>query len=252
MLAARIACVVAGLILAGCATAPPPEPAPAPPPPPAPVAPPPPEPVCPQCMDQSQEVARLRQDLAAREAELKDLRSSQRDQVKAIQETTREATRAKARLRRLATQADAASYLAEVEVALKALRAQLPPTPPQPLLALAQGLLDSAAAPFKEGDYGAAMDRAAQAEQLVTVVADQAPQAGRARVPGEIALSIAIPLRVVTDSQLRREPAPRAVVVTAVKKDSAVTAHAYKGSWMRVETEDGRSGWMSQAQLAAR
>lgn len=203
-------------------------------------------------MDQSQEIARLRQDLASREAELKDLRSNQRDQVKVIQESAREATRAKAKLRRLATQADAASYLAEVEVALKALRGSLPAAIPQPMLSLAQDLLDSAAAPFKDGDYGAAMDRAAQAEQLVTVVADQAQQAGRARVPGEVPLSVTIPLKVVADTQLRREPAPKAAPVAPVKKDSPVTAQAYKGSWMRVETEDGRTGWMSQAQLGAR
>jgi hypothetical protein len=248
----RAAIVVVALIVAGCVTAPPPEPPPAPPPPPAPIVPPPPEPVCPQCVDQSQELARLRQDLAMREAELKDLRTSQRDQVKVIQETAREATRAKAKLRRLATQVDAASYLAEVEVALKALRGALPASSPPPMLVLAQDLLDSAAAPFKEGDYGAAMDRAAQAEQLVTVVADQAPQAGRTRVPGEVPLSVTIPLKVVEDTQLRREPAPKAVVVSPVKKDSPVVAQAYKGNWMRVATEDGRTGWMSQAQLGAR
>lgn len=247
----RLSSVACCLIAAGCATPPPPEPAPPPPPAPIVLAPLP-APVCPQCIDYSQEIARLRQDLASREAELKELRSSQRDQVKVIQETAREATRAKAKMRRLATQADAASYLAEVEVALKALRGSLPPAPPQPLLVLAQGLLDSAAAPFKEGDYGAAMDRAAQAEQLVTVVADQAPQAGRSRVPGEVPLSVALPLKVVADTQLRREPAPRGATVIAVKKDSLVTAHAYKGSWMRVETEEGRSGWLGQAQLGAR
>ncbi|MCC6193992.1 MAG: hypothetical protein IT518_05930 [Burkholderiales bacterium] len=244
-----VACALACLIVAACAAPPSPEPTmvlPAPLPAislPA--------PVCPQCIDQSQEIARLREDLASREAELKDLRSSQREQVKMIQETTREATRAKAKLRRLATQADAASYLAEVEVALAALRATLPGAPP-PMLVLAQGLLDAAAAPFREGDYGAAMDRTAQAEQLVSVVADQLPRAGRARVPGEVALSVTIPLRVVADTHLRREPAAKAALVASVKKDSPVTAQAYKGGWMRVAIEDGRIGWMSQAQLGAR
>ena len=72
------------------------------------------------------------------------------------------------------------------------------------------------------------------------------------RVPGESALSVTIPLRVRADTQLRREPAPRAAAVAELKKDSPVTAQAYKGSWMRVETEDGRAGWVSQSQLGAR
>jgi hypothetical protein len=80
----------------------------------------------------------LRQDLANREAELRDLRSNQRDQVKVLQESTQEVTRAKVKLRRLATQADAASYIAEVEVAMESLRSSLGATSTVPLMVLAQ------------------------------------------------------------------------------------------------------------------
>jgi colicin import membrane protein len=177
-------CIVLGTcaLIGACATPPPPEPEPEPPKPP-PVAPPvaPVEPVCPLCVDRSDEVARLRQELAAREAELKDLRSSQREQVKAVQESTREVTRAKARMRRLATQADAASYLAEVEVALGAVRAT-PAASQSPLLGLAQAFLDAAQPAFAQGDYAAAMDRAGQAEQLITAAGESAPATPRSRV----------------------------------------------------------------------
>lgn len=186
-----------------------------------------------------------------REGELRDLRSSQRDQVKVIVESAREVTRAKAKLRRLATQADAASYIAEVEVALKALRTTLPKASAQPLLALAQGLLESTAAPFDKGDYAAAMDRAAQAEQLVMVVADSQAPGVRARVPGELPLQVTIAVKTLADSPLRAKPMPKAPVVMVLKKDSLLVAQAYKGMWMRVETEDGHSGWVSQAQLGA-
>ena len=241
------ALAAATFALAGCATTP--EPEPPPPAAPAPVAP----QVCPVCVDQAQEVARLRQDLASREAEIRELRSSQRDQVKVIQESTREVTRAKAKMRRLATQADAASYIAEVEVALGALRASLPASPPAPLVALAQSLLDSTAAPFAQGDYGAAMDRAAQAEQLIAVAADgQRPPSLRVRVPGEVLLQVTIPLRFVAAGTLRREPQPLSTAVAKLAKDTPLVAHAYRGSWMRVETPDGRSGWVAQAQLEAR
>jgi len=236
-------------MIAACATAPPPEPAqpPAPPPPPV-VAP---APVCPACVDRSDELARLRQELANREAELKDLRSSQREQVKAVQESSREVTRAKARMRRLATQADAASYIAEVEVALGAARAATHAAQ-VPLLSLAQGFLDAAQAPFAQADYGSAMAGAAQAEQLVAAAVDATPAASRSRVTGEVLLQTSIALKASADSTLRREPQPRAPVVAALRKDTALVAHAYKGAWMRVETEDGKFGWLPQTQLAVR
>ena len=122
-----------------------------------------------------------------------------------------------------------------------------------PLMVLAQGILDSTAAPFAQGDYGVAMDRAAQAEHLIALVAiDRVRPGSRPRVPGEVPLQVAIPLKVMVDSNLRRHPLGKAPVVDVLKKDSLLVAHAYKGSWMQVETEDGRSGWVDQSQLGAR
>src|SRR6266508_5489708 len=181
--------------LSGCVTPPPavPPPTPVPVPLDAAVR----KPTCPSCEEQTHEIARLRQDLANRESELRDLRSNQRDQVKVLQESRREVTRAKVKLRRLATQADAASYIAAVEVALDSLRASLGATSTVPLMVLAQGILESAAAPFAQGDYGVAMDRAAQAEQLIALVADNQVRPGpRPRVRGEVLLQVAISLKV--------------------------------------------------------
>lgn len=211
------------------------------------------EPTCPSCEEQTREIARLRQDVANKEAELRDLRANQRVQVKVIQESTREVTRARVKLRRLATQADAASYIAEVEVAMASLRSSLGATSTVPMMGLAQGILESTAAPFAQGDYGAAMDRAAQAEQLIALVGQDKGQPGsRRRVPGEVPLQMSIPLKATIDSKLRRQPIDTASVVGVLKKDSPLVAHAYKGRWMQVETEDGRSGWVDQTQLSAR
>ena len=211
------------------------------------------KPTCPSCEEQTREIARLRQDLANREAERRDLRSNQRDQVKVLQESTREVTRAKVKLRRLASQADAASYVAEVEVAMELLRSSLGATSTVPLMVLAQRILESTAAPFAQGDYGVAMERAAQAEQLIALVARyQVRPTSRSPVPGEVPLQVAIPLKVTTDSNLRRQPLGKARVVGVLKKDSPLVAYAYKGSWMQVESEDGASGWVDQRRLGAR
>jgi len=244
--------VAAGLLaLGGCVTAPPAPPPSAPPPAVVVESPPPRELACPSCDDQNREVARLRQELAQREAELRELRTSQRDQVKVLQESKGQAERAKVRLRRLATQADAASYIAEVEVALQALRKETGGG--IPLLALADGILQSTAPPFAQGDYGAAMDLAAQAEQLVTVVADdRARRAPPARAAGEAPFQVAIPLRAVGDAPLRRQPVASAASLGVVVKDTPLVAFARKGGWLRVETADGRAGWMEEKRVGLR
>ncbi len=237
------------LAVSGCVTSPPPQAPPTRVPLETTVR----EPTCPSCEEQTREIARLRQDLANRETELRDLRSNQRDQVKVLQESTREVIRAKVRLRRLATQADAASYIAEVEVALESLRTSLGARSTVPLMVLAQGILESTVTPFAQGDYGVAMDRAAQAEQLIALVAhDQIRPRSRPRVPGEVPLQVAIPLTVTMDSNLRRQPLGKAPGVGVLRRDGPLIAHAYKGSWMRVETEDGRLGWVHQTRLGAR
>ncbi|MFO1396758.1 MAG: SH3 domain-containing protein [Burkholderiales bacterium] len=231
------------LLLAACAT-PAPEPPPAAPPPVV-TAPP---PVCTACEDQAREIARLQQELGARDAELRELKSTQREQAKSAQETTREVTRAKAKARRLATQADAASYLAEVEVAIAAL-----PPAPSPLRALATAYLQSATEPFARGDYGTAMERASQAEQIVALATGPAPTLQKsARAPGEKLLQVALPLRAVTESRVRRQPQGKAPQVGVIAKDTALTAFAWKDGWMRVETEDGLAGWVDQAALGIR
>lgn len=247
-LAYRACAALAASIVAACAT-PPPAPPPAPEPPPA-IEP---APACPTCDEQTREIARLRQDLAARDAELRDLRSAQREQVKTAQDSTREATRAKAKARRLATQAEAASYIAEVEVAQSALRASLPATSTSALPNLAQRILESTAEPFARGDYGAAMERAAQAEQLIALAMDNQAQPGsRSRVSGELPLQVTIPLKVAVTSNLRRDPQMKSPIVAVLKQDRALTAFSYKAAWMRVETDDGRVGWIHERQLTVR
>jgi len=142
------------------------------------------EPTCP-CAEQAREVEQLRLEVASREAELRELRFNQRDQVKVLLDSKREITRAKVKLRRLATRADAASYIAEVEVALERLRASRGAKSDDPQIVAAQRLLEATDAPFTQGDYGAAMDRAAEAEQLIIAAAEdkqlRAPAPTRAK-----------------------------------------------------------------------
>ena len=208
-------------------------------------------PACPICADSSAEIAGLRQEIASRDAELRDLRAQQRDQARALQETTRQATRAKVKLRRLATQADAASYVAEAEVALDAARSTPAAGSRAALLALAQEILGSAAAPFAQGDYGTAMELAAQAEQLATIAAAPVRTAPGARATTALQFDVTIRLSVKRESHLRRQPRARGPSIGVLAAGTRVVARAYRDGWLRVETEDGRSGWMHESGVGA-
>jgi len=97
------------------------------------------------------------------------------------------------------------------------------------------------------------MDLAAQAEQLVTVVADdRARRASPARAAGETPFQVAIPLRTTVDGPLRRQPLPSAASLGVVAKDTPLLALARKGGWLRVETADGRAGWMDEKRVGVR
>jgi hypothetical protein len=134
------------------------------------------QPPCTPCAEQMREIARLREDAASREAEVRELRSDQRLHVKVLQESKREASRARVKLRRLATRADAASYIAEVEVAVDSLRSSLRARSTAGEWVAAERVLESTATPFAEGDYGLAIDRAAEAERLIALAAEREPR----------------------------------------------------------------------------
>lgn len=239
-----------GLLAAGCAAPPPAPPAPEPVPLPHEEPPPPPPPPC-TCDEPNREVARLRHELANKEVELRDLRAQHRDQLKALQESSRQAARAMVKVHRTASQAEAAAFIAEIEVLLQTKQAAPDAGSKASLIAVAEGMLQSATLSFKRGDYGAAMDCAAQAQQLLVMLSDRRVRlTSSAQRSAEVPFQVPIPLRLKTDSHLRREPRGNAKVVTVLKQSTTLNAIAYKGNWLHVEVNGGRQGWVYQGLFA--
>jgi len=251
------------LVAGGCAALrssppPPPELPPDPLETPAPIVVAPPEPRCEPCAELHEEIAQLRRELAAAqghaaklEGRLSDAREKSAAQANALQASQRQADLARARLRRLATPATAASYLAEVEVVLVAARSSTGDGREQALLARAQQAFDSSREPFVRGDYAEAIERAAQAEDLVAEAARAAERASA--MTGKVVNFVeARPLRARVDSHLRAGPSSKASVVGVVRRGAPVRAHAARGRWYRLETADGRWGWTYQPLLEPR
>lgn len=215
-------------MLAGCALLQPPAPAPALPPP--------------DCRAQEQEVSRLQQALAEKDSEVRRLRAQQNVQAQELEQTAVEAVRAEVKLRRLATEAGAASQLAEVEVALQQAR-KLRPGPTTAQLQSAQALLEAGGQAFTRGDFGAAVELAAQAQQLIDMVVNR-QRAPAAHADKETQFQVPVVLRTRVDSNLRAQPGRAATVLDLLKQGTTLQAHGYRGDWLRVRTTDGRDGWV--------
>lgn len=181
--------------------------------------------------------------LAEKEAEISNLRVHQQSQVKELKETTSQAARAEVKLRRFATEADVASYLAEVEVAMVVLQSTLGTERKRSLQVLAQRLLDTASTSFKQGEYSIAADHVAQAEQFIDMLKDDNSVAATQTAP-EVPFKVIIPLKIKVDSHLRRQPHNSAAVLGVLQKATPVIAQAYHGQWLQVQTEEGETGWV--------
>lgn len=195
------------------------------------------------CTEQQREIARLQQLLADKDSEISRLRTHQEARTRELEETTAQAARAEVKLRRFTTEADAASRLAEVEVALETLRSR-PEAGDSPVQALAQQLLDQASAAFRQGEHGETVNLAAQARQLVDMLLAREASAGGDAAP-EAAFTVAIPLRIKTDTRLRARPGTHSDILEVLPAATPVTALGHHGLWLQVQTPGQNTGWVS-------
>ena len=102
-------------------------------------------------------MAKLQLQLLERDAQIKQLEERLNSQQEMLDEAIQEVVRAKAKLRSLESKAEAASEMAEAEIAVKALKAQLAGQTRNPELIKAQELLKMSAQEFKKENYGGAV-----------------------------------------------------------------------------------------------
>lgn len=200
---------------------------------------------------QQQEIERLQKMLAEKDAQIRVQQARQQDQAKTLQETSSQAVHAQVKLRRLATRPAAASTIAEAEVAMENLKSSQFTESEQLVQSQAQRLLSAAAASYAEDNYVAAMEYAAYARGFIDMIKNnrtfKMSDPRRVTTPFEVP----IPLRAATNSNLRQNPALSAAVLSVMKKDSSMTAEAYQGDWLRIQTADGQSGWVLNTLLEA-
>ena len=209
-------------------------------------------------------VRELRRTIAGRDALIRDLREEngrrnsrliEKDalilqledrllsQQRQLDDTIQEVVRVKAKQRSLESRAEAASEMAEAEIALKSLRVKAATSYRSELLK-AEQLLEMAATEFEDQNFGGALYLIGQAKSQIrmgSLKLHEGPEEGNG---GELALAVPISVTVTKRSNLRDGPGREFKVLVTLDPGTLVTGYSTKGSWLRVETGEGRSGWI--------
>lgn len=204
-------------------------------------------------------MAKLQLRLLERDAQIKQLEERLNSQQEMLDEAIQEVVRAKAKLRTLESKAEAASEMAEAEIAIKALKTQLAGQTRNPELIKAQELLKMSAQEFKKENYGGAVYLTSQAKGHIR--AAQIRLGGREKtapikrlpaVRGEVFFALPLPLQVLKTSNLRAKADLEAKVITTLEKGTPLIGYSYKDKWVRVMSEDGAYGWVFQTLVGGR
>lgn len=179
-----------------------------------------------------QEVAALHLKVLEREALLTDVR----DQLDA---TRLEVVRAMAKIQSTASRAEAASAMAEAEVALRQLRNSDGTTMG---LEEPQRLLAQSNAQFEENNHGGALYLANEAKRIASLRGrTSVSQNGR---PGEVPFAAPLHVKTLTRSNVREGPGTEFGVLFTLESDTPLEAVSYVEEWLRVTDADGREGWI--------
>jgi uncharacterized coiled-coil protein SlyX len=184
-----------------------------------------------------QRVSRLELRLMEREAQVEDL------QVR-LDEARREVVRSMAKVQTLATRAEAASGMAEAEIALRTLRRSAGGQA-APELAKVTKLLEDATKEFNIQNYGGALWLANQAKATAGVgrsrFANGDPAAAR---PGEVMFAVPLHVQTLSRSKMREGPGTTYRALTTLEPGTSLVGFSYVDQWMRVQDDSGRTGWV--------
>jgi hypothetical protein len=159
-----------------------------------------------------------------------------------------------AKLQSLATRAEAASGMAEAEIALQALRtANGNSSPPSPELEQGTQLLQLATTEFDKQNYAGALYLATEAKN--------AAAAGRGRVgsdtretmrSGEVPFALPLRLQTTGRANVREGPGGNFKVLFTLEGGAPLVAYAYLDQWVRVRDDTDRPGWIHQTLIGRR
>ena len=190
-------------------------------------------------------------DLDRRVARL-ELRGLERDaQIDELQQRLDDArdevVRTMAKLQSLSSRAEAASGIAEAEVALGTLRARVGAQDPD-VVEVAH-LVQLGSAEFNKSNFGGAFYLASQAKSRATAARGRLGGAAAAPRPGEVTFAVPVRIKTVSRGNVREGPGTNTAVAFGVESGAQLTAFSMTDDWVRVTDDAGRSGWIFRTLL---
>lgn len=175
-------------------------------------------------------------------------KSAQVDQLQAqLDEARREVVRSMARLKSVATRAEAASGIAEAELALQSMPANVADA------AAIRTLTEQSSAEFEKANYGGALYLANQAKSAALRTRGAGAEADQGSLrPYERSLALPLELETTTRANVRSGPGTTFGVVYTLPPQSRVVAYSSAEQWLRVVDDSGRRGWISQSLIRGR
>lgn len=190
--------------------------------------------------------ARLELKVLEQEAQVDELQGR-------LDDARREVVRAMAKLQSLATRAEAASGMAEAELALQVLRPNAGSTTPPPEVGEGTQLLQLATVEFNKQNYGGALYLATEAKNAAA--AGQGRLASDDQIKprrGEVPFALPLHLQTTGRANVREGPAANYRVSYTLDAGAALTGYSYVDQWVRVSDEANRPGWIHQGLIERR
>jgi uncharacterized protein YgiM (DUF1202 family) len=159
-----------------------------------------------------------------------------------------------AKLQSLATRAEAASGMAEAEIALQALRQASSNGPTQaPEIAQAAQLLQLSTTEFDKQNYAGALYLATQAKNAAAAGQGRLASGERGTTrSGEVPFALPLHVQTASRANVREGPGAGYRILFTLEAGAALTAYAYVDQWVRVTDDGNRPGWIHQGLIERR
>jgi uncharacterized protein YgiM (DUF1202 family) len=165
-----------------------------------------------------------------------------------LDEALQEVVRTMGKLQSVATRAEAASAMAEADVALQAISSSGRDSPE---LRQASRLMQQSGVEFKRQNFGGALYLADQAKAAVRAHRLVSGKLNNIR-PGEMPFAAPIKLRTASRANVRSGPGTNFAVSYTADPGSMLSGLSYLGDWIRVTNEAGKEGWISRSMVVRR
>lgn len=190
-------------------------------------------------------VARLQIQVLERDVQLRELQEQ-------LDATRLELVRNMARLQTQASRAEAASGMAEAEIALSTLR-RTPGGTSLPELSRAEALFAQSSSEFSSENYGGALYLATQVRTMVRGAQARLRGSGSGQLrAGEALFQVPVPLRTTGRSNVRSGPGLDFDVLYTLDAGATVVGQSYTSQWVRVVDDGGREGWIFHTLVTSR